>query len=113
MSEAASQRISECARNWVRCLDRPIANPVVVVKEGNGDWAVLFNPDTADAVGINAVGVLMWKLMDGQHTLEDILRVVMGTFTDVPGSVVEDITAFVDNLAARGFVGYELRAVVR
>jgi SynChlorMet cassette protein ScmD len=99
------------ARNWVKCLDRPIANPAVVVKEGNGDWAVLFNPDTTDAVGINPVGMLAWGLMDGRHTLEDIIRAVRGEFADIPESVAEDIAAFVDDLSTRGFVGYELEVV--
>ena len=111
MSESASQQISESVRNWVRCLDRPIANPVVVFKAGNGDWAVLFNPDTTDAVGINTVGLLMWALMDGRHTMEDILQAVRGEFADAPDSVAGDVAAFVDDLAARGFVGYELEIV--
>ena len=105
--------MSERAWNWVERLDRPIANPVAVLKAGNGDWVVLFNPDTADAVGINQVGMMMWELMDGQHTLEDILQAVKGKFADVPVSVVEDVAAFVDDLAARGFVGYELERVAR
>jgi SynChlorMet cassette protein ScmD len=105
--------MSECAWNWVKRLDRPIANPVVVLKAGNGDWVVLFNPDTADAVGINHLGVMMWELMDGRHSLEDILRAVKGRFADVPASGVEDVAAFVDDLAARGFVGYELERVAR
>jgi SynChlorMet cassette protein ScmD len=105
--------MSEYAWNWVRRLDRPIANPVVVIKEGNGDWVVLFNPDTADAVGVNAVGMLMWELMDGQHTLEGILRAMKGRFAGVPASVEEDVAAFVDDLAVRGFVGYELERVNR
>ena len=105
--------MDKSARNWVRCLDRPIANPVVVVKEGNGDWAVLFNPDTTDAVGINRVGVLVWGLMDGRHTLESITRTVKGEFADIPESVVEDVVLFAGDLAARGFVGYELEVVPR
>lgn len=92
---------------------KPVANPVVVLKEGNGDWVVLFNPDTADAVGINQVGVMMWELMDGRHSLEDILRAVKGRFADVPASVEDDVAAFVDDLTARGFVGYELEKVGR
>jgi SynChlorMet cassette protein ScmD len=105
--------MSERVWHWAKCLDRPIANPAVVIKEGNGDWAVLFNPDTADAVGINAVGMVMWELMDGRHTLEGILQVVKGRFADVPSGVAEDVAAFVDDLATRGFVGYELEQVDR
>lgn len=95
------------------CLDRPIANPVVVLKEGHGDWVVLFNPDTTDAVGLNHVGLLMWDLMDGHHSREDILRVLKARFADAPDSVVDDVDAFVDDLVERGFVGYELELVER
>jgi len=90
---------------------KPIANPVVVIKEGRGDWVVLFNPDTADAVGVNAVGMAMWELMDGRHGVGDILQAVKAKFAAVPDDVAEDVAAFVDDLAARGFVGYELERV--
>ena len=118
MNESANGRVSELMRmgrcgDFALCLDRPIANPMVVLKEGNGDWVVLFNPDTADAVGVNQVGVVMWDLMDGRHSLEDILRVVRDRFACIPVSVAEDVVAFVDDLAARGFVGYELEKVGR
>ncbi|MHB9098409.1 MAG: PqqD family peptide modification chaperone, partial [Syntrophales bacterium] len=53
--------------------DRPIANPIVVLREEFDDWAVLFNPDTADAVGTNPVGVAVWKRMDGKRSIEDIV----------------------------------------
>jgi SynChlorMet cassette protein ScmD len=87
---------------------RPIANPVVVLREEFDDWAVLFNPDTANAVGINPVGVAAWKRMDGQRTLEDIVAEVKDYFADVPETVFEELAAFVDKLAESGFVGYEL-----
>ncbi len=92
----------------MRQSDKPIANPVAVLREEFDDWAVLFNPDTADAVGINPVGVVVWKLMDGQHSLEEIVAKVGDRFADVPDAAAEDMTAFVDDLAERGFVGYEL-----
>lgn len=41
--------------------DRPIVNPIVVLREEFDDWAILFNPDTDAAVGINPVGVGAWK----------------------------------------------------
>jgi len=88
--------------------NNPVANPVVVLREEFDDWAVLFNPDTAKAVGINPVGVVMWKLMDGKHCLEDIMAEVRDRFTDVPESSSDEITAFINDLAEKGFVGYEL-----
>jgi SynChlorMet cassette protein ScmD len=90
--------------------DKPIANPLVVLREEFDDWAVLFNPDTADAVGINPVGVAVWKRMDGERSLEEIISVLKESFEGVPENVLEEVTAFVNDLTEKGFVGYELKA---
>jgi SynChlorMet cassette protein ScmD len=88
--------------------DRPIANPIVVLREEFDDWAVLFNPDTADAVGTNPVGVAVWKRMDGRRSLDDIVSEIQSSFEDTPDAALEEITAFVNTLAENGFVGLEL-----
>ena len=88
--------------------DKPITNPMVVLREEFDDWAVLFNPETADAVGINPVGVVIWKLMNEQRGIEELVREIENHFADVPDTASEDVTAFVNDLAERGFVGYEL-----
>ncbi|HAL92934.1 MAG TPA: SynChlorMet cassette protein ScmD [Verrucomicrobia bacterium] len=88
--------------------DKPIASPLVVLREEFDDWAVLFNPDTADAVGTNPVGVAVWKLMDGKTRLADIVSKVKNSFEDVPDSVPQEIEAFVNSLSENGFVGLEL-----
>jgi len=87
---------------------RPIANPVAVLREEFDDWAVLFNPDTAEAVGVNPVGVAVWKLLDGTRALDQIAACVKEQFSDVPGTAPDEIAAFVDSLAQQGFVGYEV-----
>jgi SynChlorMet cassette protein ScmD len=89
--------------------DKPIANPIVVLREEFDDWAILFNPDTAAAMGINPVGVAVWKRMDGKRSLKEIVSEIKTSFEDVPEAALEKITAFVDNLAERGYVGYELK----
>ena len=86
---------------------KPIANPIVVLREEFDDWAVLFNPDTADAVGINPVGVEVWKRMDGKRTLAEIIAEIRELFDDVSDTVLEEMTTYVDELAEGGFVGYE------
>ena len=87
--------------------DRPIANPIVVLREEFDDWAVLFNPDTADAVGTNPVGVAVWKRMDGKRSLAEIVAEIKASFEDVPDAALQEIDAFVDALAKNGFVGLE------
>ena len=64
--------------------DRPIANPIIVLREEFDDWAVLFNPETAYALGTNPVGVAVWKLLDGKRSLEDIVAKIKNSFEDIP-----------------------------
>ena len=90
--------------------DRPIANPIVVLREEFDDWAVLYNPDTADAVGINPVGVAVWKWMDGKRSLDEIVSEIRSNFEATPDAVFEEIAAFVNMLAENGFVGLELKS---
>lgn len=85
--------------------DRPVPNPLVVLREEFDDWAVLFNPDTADALGINPVGVAVWKLLDGRRTVEDIVSAVRKGFADVPAGAPGEIAAFTDTLVEHGFAG--------
>jgi SynChlorMet cassette protein ScmD len=89
---------------------QPIASPVVVLREEFDDWAVLYNPDNATAVGVNPVGVAVWKLLDGSHTVAQIAESVAAQFEGAPEATGEHVGEFVADLIRRGFVGRELRA---
>jgi SynChlorMet cassette protein ScmD len=93
--------------------DKPIANPIVVLREEFDDWAILFNPDTAAAVGINPVGVAVWKRMDGKRSLEEIVAEINDRFEEVPAGALEEVSVFVSTLAEQGFVGHALTATHR
>ena len=90
--------------------DTPIPNPIVVLREEFDDWAILFNPDTAAAVGTNPVGVAVWKRMDGKRSLEDIVSEIRNSFEDTPDAAIKEIAAFVSTLAEQGFVGLQLES---
>ncbi len=88
--------------------DTPIANPVAVLREEFDDWAILFNPDTAEAVGLNPVGVAVWKLIDGERSVEDIAASVADQFDQTPPTVADEVRKYVEELSAHGFLGHEL-----
>lgn len=96
----------------MKTSDKPIANPLAVLREDLDEWAVLFNPDTADAVGINPVGIMIWKRMDGTRTVAQLAAEVRDAYRDVPETAAAEIASFVDDLADKGFVGLEQHAVV-
>ncbi len=89
-------------------MNKPVANPELVLREEFDDWAILFDPDTGDGFGLNPVSVYIWKLLDGRHSEEDILRELSGAFDDVPHDADVHLSEFVKDLANRGFVGYEV-----
>ena len=87
---------------------KPIVNPVVVLRKEFDDWAVLFNPDSAEAVGINPVGVAIWELLAEDCTMDNIVENIRQDFAGVPGCAADEIKSFINDLAERGFVGFEV-----
>lgn len=86
----------------------PIANPMIVLREEFDDWAILFDPDTGDAFGLNPAGVYIWKHLDGQNDAAGIARRLRDDAQDVPGDAEDHVRQFIAALEAKGLVGYEL-----
>lgn len=82
-----------------------VANPLVVLREEFDDWAILFHPETAEAVGINPVGVAIWKLLDGKRNVSEVAQEIRNRFDSVPNSVDQEVGGFIESLIERGFVG--------
>jgi SynChlorMet cassette protein ScmD len=86
----------------------PIANPMIVLREEFDDWAILFDPDTGKAFGINPVAVSIWKLLDGKHTKKDIESAIKGGYKEIPSDMDSQIKDFLEELVEKGFAGYEV-----
>jgi SynChlorMet cassette protein ScmD len=89
--------------------DRPIANPLSVLREEFDDWALLFDPDSGKVVGLNPVSVFIWKRLDGNHTQGEILTELRDHFESVPEEAEQHLKEFVQGLEERGFVGFEFQ----
>ena len=80
-------------------------NPVVVLREEFDDWAILFNPDNAEAIGTNPMGVGIWKMIDGKTSVEQIIEGIRNNFNNIPESVEAEVNEFVEKLVSRGLIG--------
>ncbi len=87
----------------------PIANPEVVLREEFDDWAILFDPDTGDAFGLNPVSVFVWKRLDGNYTVEKIVDELKAECEDVPEDAPEHVSTFIGELVERGLAGQEVK----
>ncbi len=86
---------------------KPVANPSVVLREEFDDWAVLFDPDTNDGFGLSPTGVYLWKLLDGERSIDEMVTALRRDATDVPEEAGEQILAFVEELAQCGLAAYD------
>ena len=88
--------------------DIPIPNPEVVREAGADGWTLLVNLDTAGAMALNLTGALIWSLVDGRRSAEEIAAAARGRFPDAPDTIAEDVRALLTKLAERGFIGREV-----
>ncbi|MBU0490717.1 MAG: SynChlorMet cassette protein ScmC [Chloroflexi bacterium] len=84
--------------------DTPSIHPQVVLREDFDDWAILFHPLTAEAVGASPVGVTIWKLLDGRRTLAQVAEQVASQCENAPSTILADTLAFANDLERRLFV---------
>ena len=86
--------------------NRPVANPLIVLREEFDDWAILFNPDTGEAHALNPTSVMIWKLLDGKHDIDSIVTHIRNNCTDVSDSVEKDVQDFIELLLQNGYAGH-------
>jgi SynChlorMet cassette protein ScmD len=90
--------------------DKPVTNPLVVLREEFDDWAVLFDPDSGNAFGLNPTGVFIWKQLNGRRTTQDILKSLHENCEEVPNEVQDHLNEFIQDLVEQGLAGYEAQA---
>ena len=86
---------------------KPAADPVVVLRDEFDDWAILFHPLTGEAVGINPVGVAIWKALNGRRSLKEIADSIAAQFDGARDTVLEDTLDFVENLSRKMLVSID------
>jgi len=89
-----------------QCLS---ANPQIVLREEFDDWAILFDPETGNAFGLNPVGVFIWKLLDGKNSQEDIVNRLREEANGVPEEAGEHLNEFFQQLTSKGLAGFDLQ----
>jgi len=88
-------------------LERPVANPTVVLREEFDDWAVLFDPDSGEAYGLDPVSVFIYRLLNGKHMPQEILEKLRDACEDgIPDEAPDHLKEFIEDLVSKGLVGY-------
>ncbi|MFH1727256.1 MAG: SynChlorMet cassette protein ScmD [Pseudomonadota bacterium] len=90
--------------------DNPVKNPDIMLREEFDDWAILFNPDTGDAYGLNPTSVFIWNLLDGKHSVGDIVTTINTELEQVPDEAEDHVKTFIKELEEKGYVAYEINS---
>jgi len=87
---------------------KPVMNQNIVLREEFDDWALLFDPDTSEAYGLNPVSVFIWKHLDGENTLEEIVEKLGKECEQMPDDAIVYVKKFVDELIEKGYAGCQV-----
>lgn len=87
-------------------FSKVVINPKVVFRDDFEDAAVVYNPETEIAYGLNPTGVIVWKMLDGKHSLSDIVSSIKRQCDNVPDEVDVHLEQFVKSLIDRGIAGH-------
>lgn len=85
-----------------------IASPSVVLREEFDDWAILFDPDTGKAFGLNPIGVLIWKNLNGLNDEAAIVQQIHEKADGIPDDVDHHVRNFLQAAVDLGLAGYEV-----
>lgn len=86
---------------------KPVANKDIVLREESDDWAVLYDPNTGNAFAVDPVSIFVWKRLDGNHSILDILTELREECKDTPPEADEHVNNFIGNLHEKGLVFFE------
>ena len=62
---------------------------------------------------LNSVGARIWQLSDGSHSVNDIVRTLVGEFDIDEATARSDALTFLDNLASAGLVSIDVAPRLR
>jgi hypothetical protein len=71
--------------------------------ELDGDIS-LYHPGTGRAVVLNGTASDVWRLLDGRHTVEQVVDVLAGAYRTEPAAIRPDVERVIAELAGHGFL---------
>ncbi len=74
-----------------------LRNTSVLWRELDGE-AILLNPKAGCSYNLNHVGTLIWKMLDGEHTPDEIAKIICELYEIAYEQALQDIERLLDEL---------------
>lgn len=75
----------------------------VPAKELDGEM-VLLNLENGDYVALNDAGMEIWKLLEGNRSVEELAQDLEAAYSIPAATALKDTLAFLGNLQSKGFI---------
>lgn len=84
--------------------DRPQRNPETAFRQIGDEGGLVVVPGRAEVKVLNPVGIAIFRLLDGRHTVAEIARAVASEFDVTEERALADVGAFLDELDRNGML---------
>jgi hypothetical protein len=88
----------------ITATSKPSRHANAVYREVGEDGGLVVLPGKAEVKVLNPVGALVFHLLDGSRTVQEIARAVTEEFEVAEEQAVEDVQSFVQQLAEHGML---------
>ncbi len=89
---------------------RPRRHPDSSFRTIADEGGLVVLPGKAEVKVLNPVGIKVFGLLDGEHTIREIVEQVLDEFDVSEAQALEDVTAFVGELQQHGMLAAPTRA---
>lgn len=87
--------------------DRPRRNPETAFRALGDEGGLVVIPGRSEVKVVNPVGILVYRLLDGKHSIAEIVAQVTKEFDIGAAEAEADVQAFVGELADHGMLAEE------
>ena len=84
---------------------RLVPNPDIVFREEDDDCGLLFDPESGSVRVLNLTAASIWKSLDGQRTLSEIMEGLKEEFEDMDSNAEDQALRLIQELHRIGVVG--------
>ena len=84
--------------------DRPKRNPENAFRPVADEGGLVVDPVGHDVKVLNPVGSLIYKLLDGEHSVDQIVSQVIEHYDIDPDTARSDVEAFLSDLKSKGML---------
>lgn len=90
---------------------RPVRHPETAYRSVGDDGGLVVMPLRSEVKVLNPVGTRIYSLLDGKHTLDEIVAAVVDEFEVSEPQARDDVQEFLRELSEQGLVSEDPEAV--